>query len=301
MFDKIKAFAAKEQYSALYCNRVVVGIKRRRNKYRVLFCCPKGHQFEVYWSQFKAGHRCAQCYFERKRKPFKEIQQTMQEQGYILISTEEEYMKSTTKLQIQCSKGHIYISSWDQFQQGRRCRYCQYDNKRKSFTEIKRVMKQEGYEVLSSKYQNSCSKIEVKCPQGHYTCIRWDDFRNGHRCAECAKQIRAAHQRKDTRQVMQLIEQEQYYFVQPLTYSGYKDKFTLQCPKGHQFDTCWNYWQKGHRCPKCSHSQSKGELQIIQYLKSKGVYVIERDRSILGGKELDIFCPNRDWMKGEKK
>ena len=41
----------------------------------------------------------------------------------------------------------------------------------------------------------------------------------------------------------------------------------------------------------------KGELEVVNYLKSKGVYVIERDRKILGGKELDIFIPNKEWVE----
>lgn len=76
-------------------------------------------------------------------------------------------------------------------------------------------------------------------------------------------------------------------------------RYTFQCVEcDYIFDACIN---NGYipRCKACAmkkvNVQSNGEREIISYIKS--IYtgnVLERDRTILNGKELDIYLPDKN-------
>ena len=79
---------------------------------------------------------------------------------------------------------------------------------------------------------------------------------------------------------------------------SFNQRYKFQCVEcDYEFDACLN---NGYipRCKACAmkkmNVQSKGECAIIDYIKSiSDTTIIERDRNILNGKELDIFLPDK--------
>ena len=68
-----------------------------------------------------------------------------------------------------------------------------------------------------------------------------------------------------------------------------------KCPKGHQWKAkIADRTVNKSGCPNCAASAmtSKGEQEIVDFLKSKNVIVEQTNRAILGGMELDIFLPD---------
>ena len=59
---------------------------------------------------------------------FSIVKQEIEKEGYILLSTKEEYINNTSKLRMICPKGHKCEISWSNFQQGKRCRECAIEN-----------------------------------------------------------------------------------------------------------------------------------------------------------------------------
>jgi hypothetical protein len=51
--------------------------------------------------------------------------------------------------------------------------------------EIKGILAEEGYELLSDYVNQRRTKIVYMCPQGHEHKMRWDDWKKGGRCALC--------------------------------------------------------------------------------------------------------------------
>ena len=84
--------------------------------------CPKGHIYEVRWGSFQQGNRCPKCSHEKPRKTLEEVKQYIEQFGYTCLS--KEYKRSYSKLELKCPEGHIYKSSWSNFQQGVRCLVC---------------------------------------------------------------------------------------------------------------------------------------------------------------------------------
>lgn len=75
-------------------------------------------------------------------------------------------------------------------------------------------------------------------------------------------------------------------------YLAYDLKVEILCSKHGSF------WQRPHDhlegkgCPKCGKSRSKAEIRLSEYIESLGFYVVNSDREILDGKEVDIYIPS---------
>lgn len=82
-------------------------------------------------------------------------------------------------------------------------------------------------------------------------------------------------------------------------YLNNKSKIKFKCKVcNHIIENTWNHIQQGYNCPKCNprvSNVSKIEKEILEYLKSIiNDQIVENDRSILNGKELDIFIPSKN-------
>ena len=103
-------------------------------------------------------------------------------EGYECLATE--YINNTIKIPFKCSKGHIFYKSWNGFQQNYICSFCS-KKRRKSIEEIKEYAIDNNYICLSDDYENTYSKIKVKCPNNHIYKTRVDIFTRGHKCRKC--------------------------------------------------------------------------------------------------------------------
>lgn len=55
--------------------------------------CPNGHSYNTAWNNFKAGWRCAICYYERKRKYTSNSKEYFSYREYIEVETNKNYIK----------------------------------------------------------------------------------------------------------------------------------------------------------------------------------------------------------------
>lgn len=88
---------------------------------RIPVTCPRGHDYEVTYSNFLAGYRCGRC--ARNQPPdITEVRSYFEERGYGLTTTK--YVNAHTKLETVCPVGHKYEVSFNSFKQGTRCSKC---------------------------------------------------------------------------------------------------------------------------------------------------------------------------------
>ena len=115
------------------------------------------------------------------------VKEQFEKDNYILLS--KAYKDSKTKLYYICPNGHKGSISWNMFQQGHRCFKCSHiirsENQRLDYNFVKNIFNSFGYILLSKKYKNSSEKLEYVCPNGHFGKIKWDHFKEGHRCKMC--------------------------------------------------------------------------------------------------------------------
>lgn len=112
--EEIKRYLEEFQYKLL-------STEYKNAKAKLEVQCDKGHIYETYWNKIQQGSRCPYCK-GGIRYTYEYIEEYIKDIGYNLLS--QEYSNSSSKLKIQCDKGHIYFSTWDVFQRGQRCTIC---------------------------------------------------------------------------------------------------------------------------------------------------------------------------------
>jgi hypothetical protein len=173
-------------------------------------------------------------------------------EGYVLLS---EYKNSKIKLLIRCPKGHKFEMRFNNFQRGQKCPIC---NKGIKLTNeyVKNYIDKDGYKLLSD-YKNSQTKILLRCPEGHEYETVFPSFKKGHRCPYCK-----GNKRLTCDYIKSYIESFDYKLLSS-AYINNQTKLLVKCPEGHEYETTFNIFKKGHRCFECTkHSTKEFEKMI---------------------------------------
>lgn len=249
------------------------------------YICPNGHKRSTTWKNWKRGRRCLLCKNQSTKPTIDVIKTSFEKEGYILLS--KRYINNKTKLDYICSVGHKNSITWADWNSGGyRCPDCA-NNKKLSLEVIKKDFASEGYEFLSGEYKNNTSLLLVRCPKGHeFTTnrVRWT---HGNRCSVCHKN------RVNIDKVRFSFENEGYTLLST-EYVNAHAKLDFICSNGHEHSITWAAWQQGERCFYCGKAgTSLQEQELIDYVKSLGVYVETHDRYLIKPYELDIVIPDK--------
>jgi len=213
---------------------------------------------------------------------------------YIVL---EEYKTCRIKLlmrHVLC--GHEYNAEPRNILKGNRCPKCYMVPKKKTSAKFREdVFTQVGdeYTVLG-RYKTNKTKILIrhnKC--NHEYEVRPGDFLNNkHRCPECKILNHTKTLVKFKSEVLKL-EGEKYTVIGDYI-TCHKHLLMRHNKCDHEYKVKPKDFLNGRRCPKCSNNgqPSKKELKLLSFIKS--VYngkIIQSDRSVLEGKEIDILLP----------
>ena len=169
-YDEIKQAFELEGY-------ILLSTEYINNSSQLEYICPKGHKHSTNWDNFKQGRRCPECGIETVKSKLKlsydEVKQGFEKEGYILLSTK--YIKNTSKLKVQCPKGHEYEVSWGHFNEGKRCPVC---NSSKGEKRISLFLKENNINYEVQKLFKECSykrmlPFDFYLPD-HNICIEYD-------------------------------------------------------------------------------------------------------------------------------
>ena len=162
------------------------------------------------------------------------------------------YVNQNQKLEYICSNSHESMVSLKDWNRGIRCNKCAVDRQRLSIECIRSGFEYYGYTVLTSIYRNNRQKLDYICPNGHKHSVSWSDWNNGIRCPYCSD--KAKHTIKFVRNE---IEKNGNLLLTDNYINAYQI-LTVMCPQHHYFNTKWNYWQQGSRCPICAIGNNVG-------------------------------------------
>lgn len=296
--ESIRAEFAKEGYTLL--------TKTYRNCYQKLYyICPEGHKHQISWNKWRDGNRCPYCYGNAKYT-IESIRSEFEKEGYELLTTEYRYSKQ--KLEYICPNGHKHSIKRNSWRRGRRCPYCA-GNIKLNIEFIRVEFAKEGYTLLTKVYENAFQKLDYICPKGHKYFITWNNWSHGKRCFYCHGTVKL-----DIEFIRSEFEKESYTLLTK-TYKNNQQKLKYICPKGHKHSISWANWQKGARCPRCSHRISKWEEEVKKFITILNVDYRSNDRKQLINPdtnrpfELDIWFPELNkaiecnglyWHKKEK-
>lgn len=243
-----------------------------------------------------------------KKLTYEFVKEQFEKEGYELLS--KEYINANSKLEYVCPDGHHGSMRFGSFNYGYRCNKCGYknsiDKRRIDITYIDECFKNIGYTLLTKKYINNKQRLDFICSIGHKHNIAWSDFKNGHRCALCAGNVKLNYSFiKDS------FEQEGYTLLST-EYSGNNQKLEFVCPKGHQHSMIWGSWQRGRRCYWCglesTIDQKRLSISIIKESFENDGFKLLTTKYVNNNQKLEYICPNghintmtwAGWKKGNR-
>lgn len=230
--------------------------------------------------------------------------------GCEFIGVHTQYVDKTPihyKLNIRCKQcAQIFVQSYRDFRQQKKhqCKQCTYAaNGRKrtnSQSQIEKIVHDAGCELISQ-YVNSHTPMRIRCGCGAVFARTLSDvrsiLRNGRPlvCPKCAKERVAYNQTLSMSEVTEFVHSTGCKLIST-SYAGNMDKLLIQCRLcGTVFaNTLKDFKNNGtFACTECTRTNiSIEEKRIANWLRDLGIRVSENDRTVLGGKELDILLPD---------
>lgn len=167
------------------------------------------------------------------------------------------------------------------------------------------------YAYHNVRYVNANTHVVVTCAEhGGFRITPNKHMIRGQGCPECAKHSRGrrtsganvgalaaatrkAHHREDFPNKARAVHGDKYDYSRAI-YEGAKQKVEIVCKShGAFWQTPNHHLGNSQGCPQCGHLLSKAEDEIAKWL-SIFTPVIQRDRSVISPRELDIYMPQRN-------
>lgn len=161
-----------------------------------------------------------------------------------------------------------------------------------SFIKKARIKHGDKYDYSLVKYVDSIHKVKIICPE-HGVFEQTPAMHlseNG--CPKCG--IIKAHPFKNTETFIadaQRIHGDKYDYSKTEYVSVFKPVVII-CPKHGDFNQTPNSHLHGHGCPRCSHHISKGEQEMMDWIKQYFSDACHATR-VLAGKDIDIYIPSK--------
>ena len=179
------------------------------NKQQLDYTCPNGHTHHVTLANFKTGYRCPHCY-GNIRYAYEQVKAYIESYDYKLLSTK--YINVDSKLSMECPNGHEYEITFQKFKnEGQRCPYC-YGNVKYTYEQVKNIVEEKGYSLLSTEYVNNKTPLEVKCFKEHIFYPTLDNFQKGTGCPHCAKKYKGEEKVANILNDLGIVYKRQYKF-----------------------------------------------------------------------------------------
>ena len=307
-----------EKHNFKYDYSLVTEYKNNRIKYPII-CHEKdtnGKEHGVFYQSFdnhlNRGNGCPKCSGNNRRTKESIIEDANKVHNNKYDYSKVEYNGIHEKMCIICHEkdengiehGEFWQAPNDHLH-GQGCPKCAlkkvWDKRgRLTVNEVKEQFKKvhgDKYDYsLFTDYKNNRTKIPIICKTHGVFYVTPNNHLMNRGCPECKIQKVSEKQRLPINEVIKRIKNvhgDKFIIPEDFEYKNNQDKVKLICKKHGEFwQNPFNLW-KGHGCPKCANLVSQPELDIIEYISTflPSEWIIHGDRTILNGKELDIYIP----------
>jgi hypothetical protein len=212
----------------------------------------------------------------------------------------------------QCDKGHEWEASPnDRHHYNTKCPYCSNQRVLPGYNDLATLYPElaaEWHPTLNPVTPNLVTpgadvKVWWECDKGH----EWEavvyartNLRQATGCPMCnRRKVSTGETDLETLfpEVASQWHPEKNNGLHPCQVTAYSNrKAWWKCSLGHEWEAVINGRSQGRGCPTCSKvaSFSKEEKELVAYLQNAGLTVVENDRNILDGQEVDIYLPEHN-------
>jgi hypothetical protein len=266
----------------------LVDYKTAHEKIKII--CPEHGVFEQRCSSHLNGSGCPKCDGKNKTSEdyIKEAQKVHGDKyDYSLV----DYKTAHEKIKIICKIHGQFSQDAASHLMGHGCSKC-FGNIKKNtegFIIEAKLKHGDKYDYSLVDYKKNNIKIKIICPvHGVFEQAPITHLKSN--CFKCRKSSPPKETKEYIKEAIE-VHGDKYDYSET-QYILAKEKIKILCPKHGEF------WQEAHShlrgcgCPKCSITNNIKENKLKNLFKELGIEFIENDRSILNGKELDIFIPS---------
>lgn len=260
--------------------------------------CKIHGEFKINANVFLNGKGCPKCIKNEELR--KKTETFINKANYIQNNrynySKVKYINNKTKICIICPVHGEFWQTPKTHLKGGECPKCRVIQQsqirrktREEFIETAKKIHNDKYDYSKVDYVNNSTNICIICPTHGEFYQTPSTHLNGHGCPKCAiEKVTAQHILgiKEFIRKGNIIHNNKYDYSNSV-YEGNKQKIKIKCPiHGDFWQTPHDHLQ-GCGCPKCSIHFTKAETEITELLKE--VYPQQHNKTILSGKEIDIF------------
>lgn len=310
--DKITLInRAKEIYGEKYDYSLVGDTFSTKEKLCII--CPEHGVFEKSFEKhINSKQGCPKCVgrFRYNTKTF--IEECLKQDNIENLSFDDvKYFNNKTKVKMYChhkdengiEHGEFEITP-GHFLSGERCPKCRYiksaSSKRRNIAEVLLQAKEihgDKYDYsLIKEYKNDRIKYPIICSiHGVFEQTMNNHIQGKQGCPQCGRFKCNSERFLTTKEFVEkanIVHKNKYDYTKT-EYKRSDEKVIITCPEHGDFSQIARNHLMGQGCPKCFFEKSNFEKELLEYIKTllPNKEIIENDRSILNGKEIDIYIP----------
>ena len=133
--------------------------------------------------------------------------------------------------------------------------------KKTTIDEARMIAIVRGGQCLSESIQDSKSKLEWQCKNGHVWKALFSNVKRGSWCDKCARKASADKRRKDVSEIRNLAQAKGGKCLSEV-YEGAHQRLSFQCANGHVWKATPNNVRLGKWCRICSFKARKSKYSI---------------------------------------
>lgn len=270
---------------------------------KVCIICPIHGEFWQTPQSHVRGNGCPLCAMENKKKKLSNNNDDFINKCKKLHNNEYSYDKvkyinASTKVCITCKKHGDFWMTPSAHLNGQKCPKCQ--GKGLNTDEIIELCKEvhgDKYDYSKVNFTKMHDKVPIICPKhGIFMQSMSKHISKKQGCPLCAIEERSNKRRSNYDDLIKKanIIHNNIYDYSKVNFNNINDKVEIICKKHGSFFQRFYDHIHGVGCPLCTHIKSNDEIEIFEFIRQYFPDAISGDKSILKGKELDVYIPNKN-------
>jgi ferredoxin len=225
---------------------------------KLSFQCTVGHVFEMRARNFKRGQNCPKCVGSCPIQAKDRFLHLASDRQYQIVGT---YINTQTKLDLVCSKQHVFSITPHNFSSGHGCPRCANVCPQQAKERFLLQASERQFEVRGL-YINDRTKVEMWCKNGHSFNITPTDYMSGNGCSRCSGVCPIQAQKN----FIKRISENNHCLLD--NYINNRTKVHIRCGKSHVFSIAPTDYMRGNRCSVCNESSGEQLIRtVLDYLR----------------------------------
>ena len=272
-------------------------VNYKTNKTKVCIICPEHGDFWQTPKNHLNGQECPRCAGKGRLTTELFVEQAQHIHKTKYNYSKVKYVNNKTKVCIICPEHGEFWQTPSSHLSGCGCPKCGGTKKLtlNNFIERAENIHNSKYDYSKVKYVNNKTKVGIICPEhGEFEQTPYCHL-SGQGCPKCAKEEVSATLRLTTEEFIEkarIVHGVKYDYSKS-SYIDAKSKVCIICPEHGEFFQVANAHLSGCGCPICGSVYSRGENALFDFVKDICNDAEQGNRTILNGKELDIYVPSK--------